>query len=131
MEGSGNKAVNANVLDGIRMLEGPGSKGLLGRVLVLYLADSHKHVERIRAAVEAGDAGALRQAAHGLKSASGNVGATGLSEVCRMIEEAANTGEAPGASDPLVGRLGEEYGRVREELQAMLPAVLGEAGSRV
>ncbi|MEW6719059.1 MAG: Hpt domain-containing protein [Thermodesulfobacteriota bacterium] len=127
MDKAGTGAVDRAVLDGIRMLEGPESRGLLVKVLNLYLSDSLKHVERIRSAVKSGDPGSLRSAAHSLKSGSANVGASGLAEVCRMVEEVANTGETPPPDDPLPARLEREYLAVRRELEELLAAERGES----
>ena len=59
--------------------------------------------------------------AHALKSSSGNVGARGLRDLARGLEEAARAGELGRAKD-LAGRLGEEWSRVRRSL-ASLPGV--------
>lgn len=127
VEKAGSGAVDRAVLDGIRLLEGPESRGLLRKVVCLYLSDSLKHMERIRSAMKSGDTGSLRRAAHSLKSGSANLGASGLSGICRMIEEVANTGEPPSGDDPLQERLEREYLAVRRELEDLLASERGEA----
>jgi CheY-like chemotaxis protein len=112
--------IDPAVLDGIRSLEGPGGRGLFERVLSLFLTDSPKLVEQIHSAAEKGDAASLRLAAHTLKSSSANVGATGLSDLCRKIEGKARGGEPLDAGDPLLGQLEGVYRSVREALAAIL-----------
>ncbi len=58
-----------------------------------YLRELPRRLEAIRSAAGAGDAGALRQAAHALKGSSGNVGARRLQKVCLQLEEAARSGD--------------------------------------
>lgn len=112
--------IDAAVLDGIRALESPGVRGLFERVLSLFLSDSRKLVEEIHASAEKEDAEALRIAAHTLKSSAGNVGATGLSDICRVIEGKTRGGEKVAAGDPVLGRLEGEYQSVCEELKSIL-----------
>jgi len=80
-------------------------------------------VEGILSAVEKGDGESLRRAAHTLKSSSANVGATGLPELCRKVEEMARAGEIPASGDPLLRRLEEEYRSVREALSTILSGI--------
>ena len=120
MEKHGASPIDHVVLDGIRMLDAQGGKGLLEKVLTLYLSDSRNLMDRIRSAGNKGDAESLRRAAHSLKSSSGNVGAAGLSEICRKIEEEAAAGSPPVPGGPLLGKLEEEYLAVREALKALL-----------
>ena len=126
---TGASSIDCSVLDRIRMLESPGRQGLLEKVIALYLSESQKTFDNIRACVEAGDAEALRRAAHTLKSSSANVGATGVFDLCRKIEEQAAAGSLPSAGDLRLDRLEEEYGAARRDLQAFLGSVRGEENS--
>jgi CheY-like chemotaxis protein/HPt (histidine-containing phosphotransfer) domain-containing protein len=112
--------IDRAVLDGIRSLESPGGQGLFERVLSLFLSDSPKMVKQIRTAAEKGDAESLRLAAHTLKSSSANVGATGLSDLCRTIEGMARGGDPLDAGDPLLGQLEGMSRSVSETLTAIL-----------
>ncbi|MBP2676922.1 MAG: hybrid sensor histidine kinase/response regulator [Deltaproteobacteria bacterium] len=124
---TGHPPIDRAVLEGIRMLEGPGGQGLLERVVTLYLSDSLKQMERIRSSAGTGDTESLRRAAHTLKSSSANVGAFGVSEICRKIEAETGAGAPPVVGGPLFGNLEDEYRSVRQELQAVLGAGRGEA----
>jgi len=115
--------IDQAVLDGIRALEGPEGTGLFERVLSLYLSDSPRLMEQIHSAAEKGDAESLQLAAHTLKSSSANLGATGLSDLCRKIEGKARTGEPVAAGDPILGQLEGVYQSVREALKDILVGI--------
>ena len=112
--------IDKNVLDGIRALEGDGSRGLLERIINLYLTDAPRLVEGILSAAEKGDTESLLRAAHTLKSSSANVGATGLSELCRKVEGMARAGEPIAAGDPLLSKFEGEHRSVLEALASVL-----------
>jgi signal transduction histidine kinase/DNA-binding response OmpR family regulator/HPt (histidine-containing phosphotransfer) domain-containing protein len=112
--------IDTNVLDGIRALEGEGNRGLLERIINLYLSDAPRLVEGILCAAEKGETESILRAAHTLKSSSANVGATGLSELCRKVEGMARAGEPIAAGDPLLSKFEGEHQSVREALAAIL-----------
>jgi HPt (histidine-containing phosphotransfer) domain-containing protein len=62
----------------------------------------------------------LLLAAHTLKSSSANVGAIGLSDLCRKIEGKARAGEPIAAGDPLLSKFEGESRSVHEALTAIL-----------
>lgn len=64
-----------------------------------YLEDGRAQVEGLRSAIARGDGEAVVRAAHSLKSSSLNVGALGLGERCRALEEAARGGPVQDAAD--------------------------------
>jgi HPt (histidine-containing phosphotransfer) domain-containing protein len=112
--------IDQAVLDGIRSLEVPGGQGLFERVLSLFLSDSPKLMDQIRSSAETGESDPLRNAVHTLKSSSANVGAAGLSELCRKIEGRTREGNLPTPGDPLLGQLEGEYRSVRQALHDVL-----------
>ena len=80
-------------LDQIRQLQGVGQPDLLRQVIDIYLESSSKLVEQIDAALASADAAAAGRAAHALKSSSGNVGATAVTQLAAAIEAAARGNE--------------------------------------
>jgi len=66
------------------------------KVIAAYLADTPPRFEHLRAAADAGDAEALRKAAHALKSSSANVGAEQLAGLCRELEAIGQKGSTAG-----------------------------------
>ena len=58
----------------------------LDELIDTYLEDGETQLEAMAAAGSADDAEAMIRPAHSLKSSSANVGATGLTELCRALE---------------------------------------------
>jgi signal transduction histidine kinase/DNA-binding response OmpR family regulator len=115
-----NSTIDKTVIDGIRELEGVGNQDFLERIIDLYLSGATRLVEGVLSAAEKGDSESLLRAAHTLKSSSANVGAIGLSDLCRKIEEKARKGELVSAGDPLLSNFEGEFRSVREALSAIL-----------
>jgi two-component system, sensor histidine kinase and response regulator len=113
-EGAAQQPVlDPKALDTIRALRRPGAPDPLMKVLRMYLDSSTKLVAGMRAALAGADSEAVRKAAHALKSASANVGALRLAQLCKELEAAAKAGNVP--SD--VDAIGDEYARVREAIE--------------
>jgi len=112
--------IDKRVLDGIRELEGAGNRGFFERVVKLYLSGAPGLVEGVLAGAEKGDMDSLLRAVHTLKSSSANVGAIGLSDLCRKIEGKARAGEPIAAGDPLLSKFEGESRSAHEALMAIL-----------
>lgn len=78
--------LDQSLLDQIRSLQQEGQPDLLREVAALYLKDSPALLATIKEALVQGDANAIRQAAHTLKSSSANLGATKLAHICQELE---------------------------------------------
>jgi HPt (histidine-containing phosphotransfer) domain-containing protein len=74
---------------------------------------------QVRAAADAGDAEALRKAAHGLKSSSANVGAERLAALCNELELLGRSGTVAGAPGLLQQAI-DELARVVAALGAQI-----------
>ena len=115
------ESVDAYVLDctalnALRALPRKGAKDMLSHIVELYLADSRELVASIERAIDEGKAAELASAAHAWRSYNGNVGARGLADLCRELEERARGGNLAAARE-LLGELRVLHARVREELQ--------------
>jgi HPt (histidine-containing phosphotransfer) domain-containing protein len=113
-------ALDRAALDAIRALDEGGAAGLLQQVVQVYLESVPPLIAELRRAGAAGDAAAVRDAAHSLKSSSANLGAARLAEMCRAVEHAARAGRLGGnlpSADEIEG-----------EFQALRPALEREAG---
>lgn len=75
------------IFDRIRALQRPGAPDLVAKLIHVYLQTAPNLLQRLREAAIAGDAEALRQAAHSLKSSSANLGAQPLAALCKVLEE--------------------------------------------
>jgi TMAO reductase system sensor TorS len=108
-------SLDSQVLEGLRKLEQTGKPSLVARVARAYLDDAPVRLEALRIAAEAADAQGIRLAAHTLKSASLNVGASAVGELCRDLEARAHDGAISGVRE-LVARIQSEFGGVRPAL---------------
>jgi len=107
--------IDEETLTTLRDLAG-GSDDFIREIAALYLGDAPPRIEAIRHALTKSDARALGDAAHALKSGSGNVGATTLHRLCHDLEAAARNGELANAPE-IVRDLEREYGRVERRLR--------------
>lgn len=110
--------LDEEALNRIRTLQRPGRPSVLSKVVRLYLDDSPKLVEALQKAVQLGDARALQEAAHSLKSSSANLGAVEVANLCREIETLGRQGLLEKA-EPLMGQLALSYPAVRQALVDM------------
>lgn len=108
--------LDRTTLNALRALPRKGTKDMLSHIVERYLADSRDLVASIERAIERGEAAELARAAHAWRSYNGNVGAHGLANLCRELEERARRGELTAARE-LLGELRALHARVREELQ--------------
>jgi HPt (histidine-containing phosphotransfer) domain-containing protein len=90
-------SLDQSVLDNIRALDEDGT--VLNEVIQMYLDEVPGHLAQMRHAVTAGDSAKLGSVAHGLKSASFNVGAPALGELCRRLERQGKSGDIAGAGE--------------------------------
>jgi HPt (histidine-containing phosphotransfer) domain-containing protein len=75
----------------------------------------------MRKAIAAGDADALRKAAHALKGSSANLGAQQVSAVSAELEKLGRSGTVQGA-EALFARLESEFARALAALASRGPA---------
>ncbi|MDE2370862.1 MAG: response regulator [Burkholderiales bacterium] len=120
--GEADALIDTDALARIRMLDGGGGVSVLAQVIEIFLSELPGHRERLRAELGDGRVAALAEVAHGLKSASFNVGATPLGELCRRLESMCRAGRGDGAAEIVdaIERLCEPVEqRLREELERM------------
>jgi CheY-like chemotaxis protein len=111
--------LDPRALDQIRALERPGAPSMLGKVIGVYLTTTPELLTAMRAGMAQRNAEAVRQAAHSLKSASANLGATELAELCRALESQARAGGCPEPGAELEA-VEAEFEQVQRELEAEL-----------
>jgi HPt (histidine-containing phosphotransfer) domain-containing protein len=83
----------------------------------LYVSDTPPLLDALRQAVTQGDATTVHQAAHSLKSSSGNLGALTLSALCKELETMGRTHHLAGAP-AVLAKLEVEYTAVCTALLA-------------
>jgi CheY-like chemotaxis protein/HPt (histidine-containing phosphotransfer) domain-containing protein len=111
--------VNARTLEAIRNLPGTDGTALVNKVIHAYFEDTPVRLAQMKSAIEAGDAEALRKAAHGMKSSSANVGAERLAGLCRDLEMIGRDG-ALDAAPLLLHRTAGELAIVLDALQPQI-----------
>ena len=75
--------------DELRMLADIGDAETVREVIAVFQRDTEIRIQKIRAAIAAGDAPQVRAESHAIKGSAGQVGAMDVSSVCRQIEAAA------------------------------------------
>jgi len=89
--------LDASVIDSLREVERLGRAGLVARLARIYLRDGEELMAAMAAAADREDSEGLRRSAHDLKSASANLGAQRVSELCAELEQRARDGCTAGA----------------------------------
>jgi CheY-like chemotaxis protein/HPt (histidine-containing phosphotransfer) domain-containing protein len=85
--------VDVKAWESITSLQRPGKADPLAKILSLYLADSQQLVDTLHQGMAAGDATAVNQAAHSLKSRSAVLGALSLAKLCQQFETLSRQGQ--------------------------------------
>jgi HPt (histidine-containing phosphotransfer) domain-containing protein len=110
--------LDPGVIEGLRELGGAEDPGLLVELIDLYLGDAPQRMAEIEQSLANGDWKLLERAAHTLKSASANIGALGLSELCKQLECQARKRD-PHDCESLCKRSAEDLARVESALRKL------------
>jgi CheY-like chemotaxis protein/HPt (histidine-containing phosphotransfer) domain-containing protein len=109
--------LDLSVLDKLRDYQCEGQPDIVTRLIDLFLGQAPNHVEAVEVALAASDAEALSRAAHALKGASANFGATKLTELSALLERQGREGNIAGSVE-IVPALVREYELVETDLSA-------------
>jgi HPt (histidine-containing phosphotransfer) domain-containing protein len=112
-------AIDRSALDALLETTG-GDPDFLAEMIDVFLADAEELLAAMDGALAAGDASALRRAAHTLKSNCRTFGASALADICQDIEARAAGGTMDGLA-PLVARAATGYPGVAAGLRAERP----------
>jgi CheY-like chemotaxis protein len=104
-----------------------GDEELLREMVALFLDDSPRMFEAVRAAIELADAPQLRLAAHALKGALATLGAHRAHDAAEELEQLGRDGDLSRAS-AVLSLLASELARLRAALAELLPS--GPEGNR-
>jgi CheY-like chemotaxis protein/HPt (histidine-containing phosphotransfer) domain-containing protein len=118
-DGEDSSAIDRIVLDRIRAIEAQGSTGLLKTIITYYVNESPSTFASLREALRANNPEAMRELAHSLKSASANVGAKTMADLCKEMELAGRTGTTRGGPE-LLARMEREFEIASKALTAEL-----------
>ncbi|WP_225773340.1 hybrid sensor histidine kinase/response regulator [Inquilinus sp. Marseille-Q2685] len=115
---AGPAAIDMRVID---RLEALGGNEFLVELIDDFLADIETIAEDMKLSVQKGDAMLFRANAHALRSATANVGARGLSDLCQDWQ---------GISGPDLARNGQTYlRRLAAEMERLRPILLRRRGT--
>ena len=113
------EVINRAALDNIRALSRDGGDALVQKVIGAYVGDTPQHLRTLRHAIAGLDPDNVRRVAHSLKSASANVGAHKLAELCKEMEQLGRSETVEGA-ELLLTDMEQEFQAVRHSLNAIL-----------
>ena len=119
MRAQADDPVNRAALEKIRALSRDAGDVLVQKVINAYMGDTPRHLHGLRQALAARAPDHVRRIAHGLKSASANIGAARLALLCRDLEQLGRNGSVDGAAS-LLADMEREFQSVRESLHALL-----------
>jgi HPt (histidine-containing phosphotransfer) domain-containing protein len=111
-------ATHALDADRIALLRTLRQGTLLPKLMRTYIDEAARHLAALQEAAAAADCGALAAHAHGLKSASFNVGANEVGEWCAQLEAAGRESRTEHAAS-LVAPLADAFARTLPLLQAL------------
>jgi HPt (histidine-containing phosphotransfer) domain-containing protein len=101
-------------------LQAGGMEGLLAELIGLFSEDAPRNVERIDAALRAGDAGELARVAHALKGSAATLGARAMAATCLELETGGHAGRTVELA-PFLARLEAQTDDVLKALAALAP----------
>jgi CheY-like chemotaxis protein len=107
--------IKNNIKNNLVTLVGEDEPAILMELIQAYLNDSDTLVQQIHDAVTQNEPEKLVQAAHSLKSSSGNLGAFQLSDYCKTIESQGKNGQL--VDQALLAQLEQEYAWILEAIQ--------------
>jgi signal transduction histidine kinase/DNA-binding response OmpR family regulator/HPt (histidine-containing phosphotransfer) domain-containing protein len=96
-----------------------GRRGLALQVARIFLSECPRHLDRLRAALSAGDSAALQAVAHTLKGAVGNLSGAAAHVAAKRLEELARNGRLADSSAAL-SDLSLELDKLRSALRQLL-----------
>jgi HPt (histidine-containing phosphotransfer) domain-containing protein len=108
--------LDLETLNGLRLLAAQGEPDVVVELIDIFLADTPRLIESIRAAVDSADATSLHLAAHTLKSSSASLGALRLSRLSADQEALGRAGNLDSAAKKLA-LIEAEYEQVENALQ--------------
>jgi two-component system, sensor histidine kinase and response regulator len=108
-------ALDERAITRIREMQRPGNSDLFVRMATLYRPNSATLIKRAGEFIRAKDYRGLASTAHALKSSSANIGATGLADLCKSLEECANSAKGKKA-ESILGQIVAEQARVLRAL---------------
>jgi len=96
-----------------------GDRAFLKELIDLFVTETDPAIEKLRGAVEKGEADVVMKLAHSLKSSSGNLHAMAVRDCALRLEQMGRSQELTGARD-VFDELCREYGRLRTYTSSLI-----------
>jgi HPt (histidine-containing phosphotransfer) domain-containing protein len=113
------RALDAQALARLRELDPDGRSGVVARVMQAFETSLVRQMAQLIESRDKGDAAAIGQLAHTLKSSSASLGALALSACCAEVEQAVRAGETADLA-PRVDQLLSQAQAALSAVRAML-----------
>jgi HPt (histidine-containing phosphotransfer) domain-containing protein len=103
-------------LQALRELGSEMGPSFFPQLLEAFMQDAMEHLVILQSAIAEGDTVRLRVEAHALKGASLTMGARGMADICKQLENGGTAQSLEGAPQELV-RLEGEFDRVKSQIE--------------
>src|SRR5258706_1672367 len=113
-------ALDPIVTASLRNLAAATDVSMLAEIYAAFASSAVDYIRNCQDALRDSAANNLAAAAHGLKGASANIGATTVNRLASQLEQLGRSGTLSGA-DKLPYSLASDLARVREELISLVP----------
>jgi PAS domain S-box-containing protein len=110
--------IDSRVVDELRLLDEPDAPSLLRGLMRDYLGETPGAIGEIKQFADRREATLVAQRAHRLGGVSASIGAAGMAEVCRRIEQQIAAGDLT-SLPAMVDQLEMRFARTRAEMQRL------------
>jgi CheY-like chemotaxis protein len=116
-QASSDESLDLSMIRALRGLCGPDQVDPAAELIDMFIRDGGACLDKMRLALQAGDAALLRSSSHSLKGSSSNLGARRLSSMCARMQKLAEACELAEVT-PTLDQACSEFARVRGLLLA-------------
>jgi HPt (histidine-containing phosphotransfer) domain-containing protein len=116
MQRENENALCKKTLQGLKEIGSDLGPSFILQLLETFRQDAVEHLAVLRSAIARGETGELGREAHALKGASLTVGAKGMADICKQLENLGASRSLEGAPAALA-LLHREFDRVKNEIE--------------
>jgi two-component system, sensor histidine kinase and response regulator len=109
-------ALCKKTLQSLKELGSEAGPSFFSELLGVFQQTAVEHLAVLRSAIAGGETERLSREAHALKGASLTIGATGMAEICKQLENLAHAQSLEGAPEALAC-LDREFARAQSEIE--------------
>jgi two-component system sensor histidine kinase/response regulator len=116
VQGENSSALCKKTLQGLKDLGSDMGASFFSGLLETFERDAIEHLTVLRSAIAGGETSRFGREAHALKGASLTIGAQGMADICKLLENLGTAQSVEGAPQELA-RLEHEFARVKNEIE--------------